>query len=97
MTTIRHASKADNFPYMLRTTCWICVDREANVSYLGGDVDRVAGLALAYKDQATLYAVWPGRWRSDLFLIDDLAAAAKAFGIDLGEPPQAVAPEEPPF
>jgi hypothetical protein len=27
----------------------------------------------------TLYAVWPGKWSSDLFIIDDLGAFAKAF------------------
>ena len=26
-----------------------------------------------------LYAVWPGNWSSDLFIIDDLDAFAKAF------------------
>ncbi|XWX64190.1 hypothetical protein AusDCA_4301 [Desulfitobacterium sp. AusDCA] len=26
-----------------------------------------------------LYAVWPGHWSSDLFIIDDLDAFAKAF------------------
>lgn len=25
-----------------------------------------------------IYAVWPGQWRSDLFLVDDLAAFGEA-------------------
>jgi len=28
----------------------------------------------ALSGTSKIYAVWPGRWRSDLFIIDDLAA-----------------------
>jgi len=30
-------------------------------------------------EATTLYAVWPGKWSSDLFIIDDLDGFAKAF------------------
>lgn len=35
----------------------------------------------AKDETTTLYAVWPGNWGSDLFIIDDLDAFAKGFDL----------------
>ena len=37
--------------------------------------------ARATAGDVRLYAVWPGNWSSDLFVIDDLDEYARAFGI----------------
>jgi hypothetical protein len=66
-----------DFPYRSDTTCYIEVHKNGTVSHGGGReaYDR------AIAGESTLYAVWPGEWRSDLFLIDDLDEYARALGI----------------
>jgi hypothetical protein len=65
------------FPYTLATMCYFEVDGDANVRW-GND-------AGAHERASTcdvhLYAVWPGKWSSHLFVIDDLDQYARAFGI----------------
>jgi len=47
-----------------------------------GDLPEVIEAYKRSKDKiTTLYAVWPGNWSSDLFIIDDLEAFAESFGI----------------
>jgi len=70
-------SLGNDFPYRSDTLCYIEVLKT-------GEVQQ--GLAIeayqrAKSGKSSLYAVWPGRWRSDLFLIDDLDELAKAIGI----------------
>jgi hypothetical protein len=36
----------------------------------------------ARRGESRLLAVWPGEYRSDLFLVDDLDAMAAAVGVD---------------
>lgn len=35
----------------------------------------------ALEKETTLYAVWPGNWRSDLFIIDDLNKFKESFDL----------------
>ena len=35
----------------------------------------------AKEGRSVLYAVWPGRYRSDLFIVDDIEALSDAYGI----------------
>ena len=75
-----------DFPYCMSTICYIEVDKNDNVSQLPhkNKSDR-PGLLEAYRravaETTTLYAVWPGNWSSDLFVIDDLNAFAKKFNL----------------
>jgi len=81
---MRSAKEVDNFPYSSSTVCYFEVDKNGNVSqvYHKNKSDRPSVLE-AYQrvmnKTTTLYAVWPGNYRSDLFIIDDLNAFAKAF------------------
>lgn len=81
---MRSAKETDNFPYGVSTVCYFEVDKNGNVSqvYHKNKSDRAKVLE-AYQrvmnKTTTLYAVWPGNWSSDLFIIDDLDAFAKAF------------------
>jgi hypothetical protein len=81
---VRSAKKAEYFPYNIGTVCYIEVDTNGNVSQLPhkNKSDRQKVLE-AYQrvvsNTSALYAVWPGKWSSDLFVIDDLDAFAKAF------------------
>ena len=81
---MRSAKEAGNFPYDANTVCYFEVDGSGNVSqlYHKNKSDK-PGILQAYQrvmnKETTLYAVWPGKWSSDLFSIDDLDAFAKAF------------------
>lgn len=81
---MRSAKGTDNFPYAMGKVCYFEVDKNGKVSqvYHKNQSDRPK-LLEAYQrginKTTTLYAVWPGNWSSDLFIIDDLDAFAKAF------------------
>jgi hypothetical protein len=71
------ASSGAAFPYRDRTVCYIEVAT-------GGAVTDGAGrdaYLRARAGESRLFAVWPGQHRSDLFVIDDLDAYAKALNI----------------
>lgn len=68
----------------MKTLCYFEVDRNGNVSQLNhkNKSDRpevMAAYQRAANQTTTLYAVWPGNWSSDLFVIDDLDTFAKKF------------------
>lgn len=79
---MRSAKEQEYFPYNLKTTCYILVYKNADVVHIQHNKTE---LTRAYEEaisgRATLYAVWPGNWRSDLFIIDDLNAFADAVGV----------------
>ena len=79
---MRSAKEQEFFPYDSKTTCYILVYKNAEVLHVQ---HNKTDLLKAYKDvvdaKAALYAVWPGNYRSDLFIIDDLNAFADAVGI----------------
>lgn len=71
------AAAGKDFPYTARTTCYIEVHKDGTVTH--GN-DRAAH-ERALAGDSRLFAVWPGEWSSDLFVIDDLDEYAKAHGI----------------
>jgi hypothetical protein len=71
------AAVGADFPYTAKTVCIIEVGNDGSVRQGGGP----AAYRRAAAGESRLYAVWPGEWRSDLFLIDDLDEYAKALGI----------------
>lgn len=79
---MRSAKGQENFPYDSKLVCYILVESDGTISQVQHNLGE---LSAAYKavlgGQASLYAVWPGQWRSDLFIIDDLNAFADAVGI----------------
>ncbi len=83
---MRSAKEVENFPYQAGTICYIEVDKNGNVSQVHhknkSDLPNVlAAYQRAVNKTSVLYAVWPGNWRSDLFIIDDLDIFAKKFGL----------------
>jgi len=81
---IRSAKETDAFPYRLATICYFEVDCKGNVNRIPhknkSDIDGVLeALKRAEKGITKIYAVWPGNWSSDLFIIDDLDKLAESF------------------
>lgn len=81
---MRSAKETDCFPYTNKKLCYIEVGKDGSVldiphknksdrSYVSESYRR------ALSGESAIYAVWPGDWSSDLFMIDDLDAFAKAF------------------
>ena len=83
---MRKASEVEYFPYTNSTNCYIEVGFNNSVSSLShkNKSDR-PGIEAAYNrvllGSSRLYCAWPGNYRTDLFIIDDLNSFAKAFGI----------------
>jgi len=79
---MRSAKEQDYFPYTMPTVCYIFVDNDGVVKQVPHVTDDIRQ---AYCDvvngSGTLYAVWPGKYRSDIFIIDDLDAFAVGFGL----------------
>ncbi len=79
---MRSAKEQEWFPYDSRMTCYILVDSKGQVSHVAHNKSE---LKSAYDSvvtgNAVLYAVWPGEYRSDLFIIDDINAFADAVGV----------------
>ncbi len=65
------------FPYRLTTICYVEIHQNGNVAH-GTDAGTYQR---ALAGESRLFAVWPGQYRSDLFVIDDLDQYARAFGI----------------
>ena len=83
---MRSAKNTDHFPYTMGTVCYIEVDKDGNVSQVPhknkSDLPKVkAAYQRAVDNLSVLYAVWPGKWSSDLFIIDDLEAFAESFAL----------------
>ncbi|GGK79646.1 hypothetical protein GCM10012284_12050 [Mangrovihabitans endophyticus] len=60
------AAAGDDFPYELRTTCYIEVGNDGSVTQ--GVSEQAYQRAVA--GTSRLFAVWPGSYSSDLFAID---------------------------
>lgn len=78
---MRLASDAP-FPYGYPgRVCYLEQSGENVVQCASRDELREA-VTRARRGESRLLAVWPGEYRSDLFLIDDLDAMATAVGVD---------------
>ena len=71
------AAAGKEFPYDSRKTCYIEIGADGSVSQ---GVDAQA-YQRAVAGTSRLFAVWPGDHSSDLFVIDDLDAYARAVGL----------------
>ena len=63
---MRSAKETDGFPYDSNRIC--------EIKQLATYHDKIEGYVHAQSGISKLFAVWPGHWRSDLFIIDDLEA-----------------------
>lgn len=79
---MRFAKEELGFPYNAKTTCYILVCTDGTIKQVQHTkTDFTDAYSSARNGSATLYAVWPGNWRSELFVIDDLNAFADAVGV----------------
>lgn len=83
---MRSAKVTENFPYTMKTVCYFEVYNDGTVKQIHhknkSDIDEVIeAYERARKEITTIYAVWPGNWSSDLFIIDDLNLFAENFEI----------------
>ena len=79
---VRSAKESGNFPYRMSTVCYFEVDGQGAVKQIPhknkSDRDSMrTAYERARAGSTKIYAVWPGNWSSDLFLIDDLDAFAE--------------------
>ena len=70
---MRSAKEQEWFPYAAKTVCCFEVWADGRIE----QVERTkTAMREVYervkKEETKMYAVWPGQWRSDLFIIDDL-------------------------
>lgn len=74
----RIASETEGFPYASSHACFIEQSPGGQLAKLHYKDDFEAALARARGGESQIFAVWPGSYRSDLFLVDDLDALAVA-------------------
>jgi hypothetical protein len=72
------SSSGGGFPYTDPTICYIAVDGQGNVDKVK-TADMVSALQAAKDGEIKMYAVWPGKTRSDLFLIDSFESITAAW------------------
>lgn len=87
MTEIRRTSETDiAFPHGWEGgLCYFELRNGEVIKPQGRNSVRDA-VRRAYAGESLLFCAWPGQWRTDLFVIDDLKAAAEALGVDLTVP-----------
>lgn len=62
---------------------WICYLElcEGQLLWLKNRAETREAVTRALAGQSTLYAAWPGQYRTDLFLVDDLDKLAAEIGL----------------
>lgn len=77
----RSSKDSEAFPYgHSGLVCYMELKDGALLQLGAREVMRDA-VQRALAGDSEIYAVWPGRWRSDLFIIDDLPSLAAAIGL----------------
>lgn len=72
----RQAADSENFPYGAETTPFIMV-KSGKVTWAGRKADKIAMLK---ERGGKILAVWPGKWSSDVFEVNDRIRALAALG-----------------
>jgi hypothetical protein len=72
---MRKASEAP-FPYASKLVCYF-EQRGSDLAQLGAKSEIRDAIRRARSGSSTIFAVWPGQWKSDLFVIDDLDRLAE--------------------
>ena len=71
---MRSSKETEGFPYGSNRICYIELFASGEIKQLATYHDKIEGYVHAQSGISKLFAVWPGQWRSDLFIIDDLEA-----------------------
>lgn len=69
---MRSAKEAGCFPYTSKLVCFMELRPNGTLTQLNSKPEKLAAYFSAADGNSKIVAVWPGRWRSDLFIIDDL-------------------------
>lgn len=71
---MRSAKEAGCFPYSSKQVCYIEVFPDGQIRQLCNSQEKLDAYFNAHCGSSKIIAVWPGQWRSDMFIIDDLEA-----------------------
>ena len=79
---MRSAKEVEYFLYGSKLVCYFVVYPDGKAEQIQNNKTTAKSVYehVVAKDYV-LYAVWPGQWRSDLFIIDDIELYANALGI----------------
>lgn len=77
---MRLISENSDFQWQLNTMCYILVCSNLEVFQIKKDISYEKAYRIAKNGGGKILAVWPGNWRSDAFLVDDLEQFALEFG-----------------
>lgn len=78
---MRSAKETGCFPYSCGQVCYMEVSPDGAVTQLSTVGEKRSAYINAQAGASKILAVWPGRWRSDLFIIDDLDAFSEKQGL----------------
>lgn len=78
---MRSAKETGCFPYSCGQVCYMEVSPDGAVTQLSTVGEKHSAYINAQAGVSKILAVWPGRWRSDLFIIDDLDAFSEKQGL----------------
>lgn len=73
---MRSAKETGCFPYRSKVVCYMELSNDGNIKQLSTKNEKLEAYLNAKAGISKLLAVWPGQWRSDLFIIDDLDSFA---------------------
>lgn len=69
---MRSAKATEGFPYRSKTVCFMQLSPNGELKQLTDRKEKCDAYLEAKLGNCQIVAVWPGQWRSDLFIIDDL-------------------------
>lgn len=70
---MRSAKETGCFPYRSKLVCFMELSEDGEIHQLKDIGDKRRAYYNAIDGKSKILAVWPGNWRSDLFIIDDLS------------------------
>ena len=73
---MRSAKETGCFPYRSKLVCYMELTIDGNIKQLSTQNEKLQAYLNAKAGTSKILAVWPGQWRSDLFIIDDLDSFA---------------------
>jgi len=73
---LRSAKEVGCFPYRSKLVCYMELSNNGNIKQLSTRNEKLQAYLNAKAGTSKILAVWPGQWRSDLFIIDDLDSFA---------------------
>lgn len=74
---MRSAKDAGCFPYRSKVVCYMELSCDGKIKQLSTKNEKLEAYLNAKSGISQILAVWPGQWRSDLFIIDDLESFAE--------------------